>query len=124
MKAYISGAISNLPENNEPQFREAEQKLQAMGYETVVPHDLDPGLDRDKATWHDWMRVCIKAQMDCDLVVSLPEPIHSKGADCERKVAQMLNMPVFTIARMRPLALMAAELQRYTFSNAREVCYG
>lgn len=124
MKAYISGAISNLPENNEPQFRAAEQKLKAMGYETLVPHDLDPGLDREKASWHDWMRVCVASMMECDLVVSLPEPIESRGADCERKIAAMINMPVIPLARMKPLALMAADFKRYSFSSAREVSYG
>lgn len=99
MIAYISGAVTGIEENNEPQFRTAEAKLKELGYHTIVPHDLDPKVDLP--SWEDWMRVCIAAQMEADLVVSLPEPQFSRGADAERKIAHMLSMPVIPFVQIK-----------------------
>lgn len=119
MKAYISGPITGIENDNEPLFREWQQKLEEMGYETIVPHDLDPGVPKEQANWHDYMRVCLEQMMHADFVISLPEQKFSRGAEVERFVARRIDMPVIPYSNIKPeVAMVWPEGSQF---NRREV---
>lgn len=104
MIAYISGKVTGVEYNNEPLFREWENKLVEMGYEVVVPHDLTPFAENP--TWNDWMRVCIAAMMVADVVVTLPDWGQSRGAITEVEVSRRINIPVVPCHNIKPANLM------------------
>lgn len=104
MKAYISGAISGIEQDNEPAFRNAESILEAMGYETIVPHDINPGVDNPE--WEDWMRADIIAMMDADIVISIFSETYSRGAATEQDLARRLNIPVVPLSNIKPPSAM------------------
>ena len=89
MKVYISGAISNQA-NPRPAFDIAAQALRAAGHEVINPYDLDHSTHG--RAWADFMRVDIKALMDCDAVAMLPGWRGSRGASIECALAQDLGM--------------------------------
>ena len=95
MKVYISGAISNQP-NPRPAFDSAASALRAAGFDVVNPYDLDHS--KHGRAWADFMRVDIKALMDCDAVAMLPGWRGSKGASIECSLAQDLGMVLKPLA--------------------------
>ena len=95
MKVYISGAISNQA-NPRPAFDNAAQALRAAGHEVINPYDLDHSTHG--RAWADFMRVDIKALMDCDAVAMLPGWRGSKGASIECSLAQDLGMVLKPLA--------------------------
>ena len=117
MIAYISGKVTGVEDNNEPLFREWENKLVEMGYEVVVPHDLTPFADNP--TWNDWMRVCIAAMMVADVIVTLPDWEVSRGALTEVWIARRLNMPVVICHMIKPANIMTWPIDA-VFQNLEE----
>jgi len=100
---YISGPITGRPQLNVSAFRDAEDKIRALGLKTIVPHDLMVEMDTTGMVWEDYMRTCIKALMDCSAVVTLPDWEESPGAQLEVHIARKLNIkvyPIFNIDRM------------------------
>lgn len=96
-KIYISGPITGRIRNNVDAFRDAEFKLRQMGLNPLIPHDLFDHIDTRDYDWEHYMRGCIKAMMDCELVVMLPDWAESKGAVVERKLAEDVKIPVYEI---------------------------
>ncbi len=97
---YISGPITGRSELNLPQFRSAEEKIKSFGMKPVVPHDLVEGLDTEAFKWEDYMRICIKAMMDCEAVITLDDWEESPGACIEVQLARSLNMDVYHIVHL------------------------
>lgn len=97
--AYISGAITGVENDNLPRFRAVQEMLEDLGYNTIVPHDLDP--KSNNPNWTDWMRACLIALMDADILVSIPEDNYSKGAEVERHVSQRLSIPIVPLAQIK-----------------------
>lgn len=93
MKVYLSGPMTGRPDCNREAFKQGAAALKELFYEVVVPHDVTEGLPSD-ATWADYMREDIKAMMDCEAIVMLPEWETSKGARVELSLAFDLGMPV------------------------------
>jgi hypothetical protein len=90
MTIYISGPMTGYPEFNYPAFHNAEQHLREIGYTVISPHELEPA----EKTWEAFMRVDIKALMDCHKVVTLPGWENSRGARIEVNLAKELGMKV------------------------------
>ena len=90
-KTYISGPISDMPDGNIKAFKEVANILLAQGIECVNPHCLRH--DHDKS-WSSYMRVDIKALMDCYRIIMLPGWEKSRGAKIERDLALDLGMTV------------------------------
>ena len=90
-KTYISGPISGMPDVNVKAFQEVADRLLVQGIECVNPHCLRH--DHDKS-WSSYMRVDIKAMMDCDVIIMLPGWEKSKGAVIEHGLALDLGMTV------------------------------
>jgi len=89
-KAYISGQITGLPiKEAKANFKAAEERLIAQGYEVVNPMELpehEPIINSGGTDYERWvkhMKVDIKAMMDCDTIAVQPNSIRSKGATIE-----------------------------------------
>lgn len=86
-KAYISGQISGLPYDEVvAKFKEAEERLQAQGYETVNP--MKNGLP-DNAPWELHMALDIVQLLGCETIYLLPDWQQSKGATLEKTIAEL-----------------------------------
>lgn len=95
---YISGKISNLPkEIYEAKFKAAEIELQARGYDTWNPCQVEqsmmPKNGSPEQLWLECMLIDIRAIMEtCDGIYMLNNWRSSKGARIERIVAQELGL--------------------------------
>lgn len=89
-KVYIAGKVTGLTvEEYTRQFRQADNKLFAMGFLTFNPIDHVP----ESTSWHKAMRMCIRGLMDCDFIFLLPGWTASKGAIIERIIAMLVKIP-------------------------------
>ena len=91
MTAYISGPVTGMPNRNEEQFEALARKLEAIGFQTMVPTRIVP----PSIEWEAAMRICLSAMTKSDIVVVLPGWQDSKGASIEHDVAKQLGIPVF-----------------------------
>ena len=89
MRVYISGAITDQPDLNKPEFRRVENILKAMGHSPTNPHNLRHGKDD---SWHTCMKRCINALMKCDAFVMLEGWESSRGAQIEKRLADDLGL--------------------------------
>ena len=88
-KIYISGKISDLDiDVAKDNFRRGVSMVELMGKEAVNPFDVLPF--KPEYTWRDYMKADIKALMDCDGILMLPDWIHSDGATIEHNLAHSL----------------------------------
>jgi hypothetical protein len=90
-KAYISGPMSGLPDNNYPAFSKEEARLRGMGITVVNP--AANGLPAN-AEWNDHMREDIRMLMDCSSIHMLPGWQKSRGATLEHQIAVALGFAV------------------------------
>ncbi|WP_278833509.1 DUF4406 domain-containing protein [Porphyromonas cangingivalis] len=92
---YISGGISGRnKEEVERQFCAAENQLREMLFNPINPLRLTNTVG---LSWEDYMRIDIKALMDCEAICMLNGWEESKGARLEFHIAQSLGMHVFFI---------------------------
>jgi hypothetical protein len=106
-KCYISGPITGLPaEEYLLNFYRAGRYVESLGFEAVNPCELNHA-DHDQ-TWESFMRVDIKALMDCDAICLLPQWYKSLGARTEYHIAQVLGMDVLVHADGPELLIEAA----------------
>ena len=90
MKVYISGPISSHPDGNQSAFYAAATRIVEEGNIPVNPHDvcylMPPG-----STWLYYMRVDIKALVNCDEIYMLRGWWRSRGARLEWLIARGLG---------------------------------
>lgn len=89
-KVYISGAITGV-DNYEELFKNAEDELKAKGYDVVNPVTIEQNHDN---TWNSFMRVDLKAMLDCDAIYMLSNYKTSRGANIELNLAKELDFEV------------------------------
>jgi hypothetical protein len=90
-KCYISGPITGIePKVYIRAFYRASRMVEALGYEAVNPCELNHA-DHDQ-TWASFMRIDIKAMMDCEAILLLRGWHRSTGANTEYYLAQVLGM--------------------------------
>lgn len=95
MCAYLSGPITGMPDLNREAFSAAEAALQAHEVEVINP--LRNGLPPD-AAWADHMRADIAALVtQADIMVLLPDFLHSAGARAELNCAHALGIPALLL---------------------------
>jgi hypothetical protein len=92
MTIYISGAITGQPDGNKRLFNYAEAQIVAAGHKAINPHKVCEGITGE---WSDYMRACIKALMDADAILLLPEWENSRGAKIEMMLAVNLGLHTF-----------------------------
>lgn len=97
-RAYISGAISSIPnfDDVKKMFREAERQLEQLGYVPVSP--LNSGLPKE-ATWGEHMKADTAMLCTCDFVVFLPTWRNSRGAKSEMRNAIDFGMPLMKFSQ-------------------------
>lgn len=88
---YISGKITGVERTAEKQFQAVEDKLTAKGFKVINPFKLDHNHDK---TWESYMKVCIAALVNCDVIVMLPNWQNSPGAKIELQIALNLGIEV------------------------------
>ena len=107
--AYLSGPITGVKDYEE-RFAEAYAKaINDPRIDAVIsPIDIGSVLecDREKAgldspKWRDFVIEDITVMMRCDVVVMLPDWIHSSGARIERGLAQQLSIKVWELSHLR-----------------------
>jgi hypothetical protein len=93
---YLSGPMSGLPDYNRPAFDRAAASLRAKGYRVWSPAEA---FDRNVLMPRShYMRVDIKALLDCTTVMMLPKWETSKGARLEFEIAKELELPVLLLS--------------------------
>lgn len=91
-KIYISGKITGL-DNYAELFKNAQNLLIEQGYEVINPVELDhTGHDQ---SWESFMKVDLKALINCDSIFMLKNWNKSKGAIVEYHLARDLNMNIY-----------------------------
>lgn len=103
---YVAGPMTNYPEFNFPAFDAAADALLYRGYAVVAPNRLTlpcgcSGPTRCGPiahTWHEYMRMCIRALMDCSAVATLEGWESSRGAAAEVRIARDLEMRVAPVS--------------------------
>ena len=98
LRIYISGPITGIENNNRDAFAEAEKKITEKGYEVVNPIKLGEEYKNSvnfEPSWYDYMKVCIKALMDCGAICMLDGWASSKGAIIEAELADTLKIPEY-----------------------------
>ena len=90
-KVYISGKITGMESDAEIIFSKAEEFLKKEYRAVVNPMKLNH--DHDKS-WESYMKVCIKALCDCDVIYLLSNYSNSKGALMELAMAKDLGLEI------------------------------
>lgn len=111
MRVYLSGQISNLTEEEyKANFERAGALCRAEDWEVVNPLEVEPCKDfmcggskpdnpsgQKLHAYSCYMRHDIKAELDCDAIVMLPNWKNSNGAKFELEVATMCGLWIFFI---------------------------
>jgi len=93
MKIYISGPITGLNyEEAFQNFEKAENYFLSNSMEVINPMKLKHNHD---LSWESYMRVDLKAMLDCDAIALIDNWEQSKGAQVEYRLANDLNMDVW-----------------------------
>lgn len=88
-RIYISGPISHWPGLNRAAFAEAQDALEAVGYEVVNPFDVT-GTETD---WKRCMELDLAALETCDIMAQLDYWPLSRGARIENHKAYRWGIP-------------------------------
>lgn len=87
----IIGKVSGLPRlDTVLKFKEAQNKLEEIGYWVVNPVVLVPA----DATWEQAMRICLKSLLEVDEAAVLPDWVSSKGSQVEYQVAHAIGLKI------------------------------
>jgi nucleoside 2-deoxyribosyltransferase len=90
-KVYISGPISGVEASAYKVFEKTEKELRAKGFNPVNPIKLNHNHGK---TWEEYMRVDLKALLECDEMVMLKGWENSRGACLERIVAGSIGIKI------------------------------
>lgn len=90
---YISGPITKVVGGNFKEFALAQEKLEALGYSVLNPHEIcrfiDPAFyETPEAYWEACMRECLAKLPYAHIVVTLKDWEQSKGALKEVTIAR------------------------------------
>ena len=89
---YISGPMTGVKKYNYPLFNKVAKKLRTEGFTVINPAEFFEGTG--KATREQYMRESIKAVLEVDKVVLLPDWDKSQGALLEVLVAKELGLEI------------------------------
>ncbi len=89
LKVYMAGPVTGRdPEETIALFDKYEAMIRECQFTPVNPLKL--GCTGEN--WHNDMRLCIKALVDCNLIALLPGWQQSAGASLEEFIARSLNI--------------------------------
>ncbi len=94
---YLSGKITGLePEVYRKNFDECREWLKSMipdEYQIITPTDLC----KDDWDWYTCMDICVDVMKQCIAVYFMPDWRDSKGATCERYIAEANGLRIIDI---------------------------
>ena len=91
-KIYIAGKVTNEPfVETAAKFKEAQTTLERLGFEAVNPIEV---VNNTNESWESAMKICLKAMLECDGIILLPDWQFSYGARIERQLADDLDMTI------------------------------
>jgi hypothetical protein len=90
-KIYIAGPITGMEEQARENFTHAAIQLGLDGHEVVNPFDLDHNHDKE---WKSYMKVCIKALVECNAIYFLKNWKQSRGAALEYTIAYQMDLNI------------------------------
>lgn len=91
-KIYISGKITGLSQEAAlSSFNRAELFLVSEGWEVINPMTINHNHDK---SWESYMRVDLKALLDCEAIYMLNDWHTSRGANIEYNLARELGLKV------------------------------
>lgn len=97
MRIYISGPISEMPNDNREAFEQAAKILMRLEVFFVNPHTLAEMYGYYQP-WNDLMRVGLQAMlMWCDSILMLDGWKDSKGATLEHTIATTLGYDIYVL---------------------------
>jgi hypothetical protein len=93
-KIYIAGKVTGEPiKKCQLKFKTAQLEMESHGFIAINPLEI---VTDNNTPWDTAMKMCIKQMLDCDAVILLPCWEDSNGAKIERKLANKLEIPIFT----------------------------
>jgi len=93
MKIFISGRISDMDNLNKEAFEKAEKLLREKGHQPINPHKIpDPNKEY---TYAEYMKIDLRALLDCEGIYMLNDWEKSKGACIENIVATIIDLKIF-----------------------------
>jgi hypothetical protein len=91
---YISGKITGLPAHEvEHKFAFAELRFPSVSFKVINPATLCADIE-EGSDWREYMRRCIKALADADMIYVLPCYKDSRGAQMEIFIAMTLGIEI------------------------------
>ena len=93
MKIYLAGPMTGIEEFNYPAFHAAAKRLRAEGHTVFNPAEIDGGA-ADKSHAY-YMRVDLRALVDCEAIMVLPGWLDSRGARLEVQIAVECDLPLY-----------------------------
>jgi len=103
--AYLAGPITGYENQNRKIFRHHQRRVEEKGYKAIVPHDLFIGIDTTKYSYGNYMRRCVHALLDADVLIPLPNWRSSRGAKLEVHIAQKLGIKIDWIYTLEDLSV-------------------
>jgi hypothetical protein len=93
-KIYISGKITGIElQKAQEKFSRYESSLKVMGFDPVNPMTISP-FKVDK-TWEEYMKDCIRALCECEIIGMMPCWTSSRGARIEKELAEQIGLKVY-----------------------------
>lgn len=90
---YIAGKVTGLlPEPTALKFKEAQEELEAKGFDVINPIEL---INNPKEDWDVAMNKCLDALEYCDAIYMLPCYTDSRGAMIEHRKATKLGIKIY-----------------------------
>jgi hypothetical protein len=91
-KCYISGKITGTDMAETClKFEAAKKEVAIMGFEAISPLDLPHNHD---GKWEQYMRECLRAMLDCNILYLLNGWENSPGATVKHQLARTLGMAI------------------------------
>lgn len=87
---YLSGPMTNLPDDNWPTFMMAEKQIGGNVFNPAKPHGYIIKKPKGTFTWSDFMIEDVYNLLKCNTVVVLPGWSKSTGAITEVKIGEVL----------------------------------
>lgn len=90
---YVIGPVTGQEDLNRKAFEDAKEKLERVGYDVTIPHDIiPPNASRESA-----LRLSIQAMLRCGGVAMLNDWEASEGAKLEHDVAIVCGIAVYYV---------------------------
>lgn len=93
---YLSGPMAGYEDHNYAAFEKATSILRDTGLIIKSPHEIKRAeIAKGSLPWEDYLKVDIRALLDCDAIILLAGWPSSKGARLELEIALDLMMDVY-----------------------------